>query len=64
MVKGGGNVTQKEKDSVNDQTVLNFYNLASGKLLTALEVRNTYHNPLLLEDKKYKIIWRTLIMMN
>ena len=55
LVKGGGNVTRKQKDSVNDQTVLEFYNLASGKLLTGLEVRNTFDDPLLLLDKKYNL---------
>ena len=52
LVKGGVNVTSKGKDSISDQTVLDFYNLASGKLLTGLEVRNTYDNSLLLEVKK------------
>ena len=55
LVKGGGNVTRKQKDSVNDQTVLEFYNLASGKLLTGLEVRNTFDDPLLPLDKKYNM---------
>ena len=64
LVKGGGNVTSKQKDSIDDQTVLEFYNLASGKLLTGLEVRNTFDDSLLLLDKKYNYVWSTQNIMN
>ena len=50
LTKGGGNVTRKGKDAIDDQKVLQFYNLASGKLLTGLEVSNKYDDSFLLED--------------
>ena len=55
LTKGGGNVTRKGKDSIDDQKVLQFYNLASGKLLTGLEVSNKYDDSFLRKDKKYNI---------
>ena len=51
LTKDGGNVTRKGKDSIDDQKVLQFYNLASGKLLTGLEVSNKYDDSFLRKDK-------------
>ena len=43
-MQGGVNGTSKVKgkDQMSDQKVLEFYNLASGRLLTGLEVSTSY----------------------